>query len=288
MIVRFITKRFIGDYDPNAPKSYAFRYHVDNEEIFFQLIDGSGLPDKPEHMLEADLKRADAFILMYSVTDKCSFDDTNRLKFLITYAKRRKKMCKDLTLKDFILNAPVLLVGNKTDQHGDRMVTMDEGHKRYKDISCESFHEISVRESYEEVCNVFEDVCRYWRIFNKCPKLKRSRSDVQNGGWFVTSPDHGRFYFSNSFRREKRSSQSDNFKKSDECFRSDDNKDMRPSESGQGEPFRSRACTDGTILARPKRCTTPSICITYPMRLNRRMSISLRGSNSSNDWPLDE
>lgn len=45
MIVRFITKRFIGDYDPNAPKSYAFRYNVDNEEIFFQLIDGSGLPD---------------------------------------------------------------------------------------------------------------------------------------------------------------------------------------------------------------------------------------------------
>lgn len=50
-------------------------------------------------MLEADLRRADAFIIMYSVTDKCSFDDTSRLKFLITYAKRRKKMGKDLTLK---------------------------------------------------------------------------------------------------------------------------------------------------------------------------------------------
>lgn len=121
MIVRFITKRFIGDYDPKAPKSYTFRYHVDNEDICYEVMDGSGLPEvnsnlnfpqnhsiqnikiislqEHEHLLEADLRRADAFIILYSVTDKCSFDDTSRLKFLITYAKRRKKMGKDLTLK---------------------------------------------------------------------------------------------------------------------------------------------------------------------------------------------
>lgn len=29
---------------------------------------------------------------MYSVTDKCSFDECNRLKFLINYNKRRKKI----------------------------------------------------------------------------------------------------------------------------------------------------------------------------------------------------
>lgn len=53
--------------------------------------------------------------------------------------------------QDLILDAPVLLVGNKSDQRGDRMVSVDEGHKRHKDIFCESFHEISVRESYDEV-----------------------------------------------------------------------------------------------------------------------------------------
>lgn len=132
-----------------------------------------------------------------------------------------------------------------------------------------------------QVRNVFEDICRYWRVFNKCPKLKRSSSDVQNGGFFVISPDHGRFYFSNSFRREKRCSS--DFKKSDGNFRPEDNKDLKTTDPDQNEPFRSRASTDGTIIARPKRCTPPTICITYPMRTNRRMSISMRGSNSSND-----
>lgn len=59
----------------------------------------SSILKEHEHLLEADLRRADAFIIMYSVTDKCSFDDTSRLKFLITYAKRRKKMGKELTFK---------------------------------------------------------------------------------------------------------------------------------------------------------------------------------------------
>lgn len=103
---------------------------------------------------------------------------------------------------------------------------------------------------------------------------------MQNGGFFVTSPDHSRFYFSNSFRREKRCSQSE-FKKSDECIRRD--KDLKTSESDQNEPFRSRASTDGTIITRPKRCTPPTPSIAIIMRTNRRMSISLRGSNSSND-----
>lgn len=42
--------------------------------------------------LESNIRWADAFILMYSVTDKCSFDECNRLKFLINYNKRRKKI----------------------------------------------------------------------------------------------------------------------------------------------------------------------------------------------------
>lgn len=45
MIVRFITKRFIGDYDPKAGKSYTFRYHVDNEDISYEIMD-AGLPDE--------------------------------------------------------------------------------------------------------------------------------------------------------------------------------------------------------------------------------------------------
>lgn len=44
-----------------------------------------------------------------------------------------------------------MLVGNKKDQAGDRMVSSEEGFKRSRDIGCQTFHEISVRESIDEV-----------------------------------------------------------------------------------------------------------------------------------------
>lgn len=62
-------------------------------------------------------------------------------------------------LKDSLLETPVILVGNKTDQCGDRMVAIEEGQKRFREISCASFHEISCRESVKQVwhsvCNIF-------------------------------------------------------------------------------------------------------------------------------------
>lgn len=54
-------------------------------------------------------------------------------------------------LQEASWEVPVVLVGNKKDQTGDRMVSSEEGIKRSRDIGCHAFHEISVRESIDEV-----------------------------------------------------------------------------------------------------------------------------------------
>lgn len=56
-----------------------------------------------------------------------------------------------LVLKDNNCDMPVMLVANKTDQNGDRMVSLEEGRRRYQEIGCIGFREISVRESIEQV-----------------------------------------------------------------------------------------------------------------------------------------
>lgn len=42
MVVRFITRRFIGEYDPNLEKIYSFNTIVDNECILFEILDAAG------------------------------------------------------------------------------------------------------------------------------------------------------------------------------------------------------------------------------------------------------
>jgi len=56
-----------------------------------------------------------------------------------------------MLFQEAAIDVPVVLVGNKTDQWGDRMVTLEEGQRRSKEIGCVCFHEISVRESIEQV-----------------------------------------------------------------------------------------------------------------------------------------
>lgn len=68
-------------------------------------------------------------------------------------------------LKDHPFDVPVILVGNKVDQQYDRMVTYDEGRKRYQELGCVAFHEISVREDVDQVNQfsylVSKSICQY-------------------------------------------------------------------------------------------------------------------------------
>lgn len=58
-------------------------------------------------------------------------------------------------LQDSAIETPVVMVGNKVDQVGDRMVTTEEGQRRSKEIGCVCFHEISVRESIDQARRIF-------------------------------------------------------------------------------------------------------------------------------------
>ncbi|ALC38817.1 CG5160 [Drosophila busckii] len=292
MVVRFITRRFIGEYDPNLEKIYTCQTTLDNESVQFDILDATGqLQELDGVTLEANIRWADAFILVYSITDKCSFDECSRLKFLINYNKRRRKLGS--ASKDCALDIPVILVGNKTDQTGDRMVNLEEGQRRFRELSCACFHEISVRESVDQVQNVFRDVFRFWRVFTKFPKLKRSTSDVAHAANGILTPDYSgscSFYDATHLGVTRRSflmlgnacqeeSNGDHTESNDDIVTSS----LHSSRSDIDAPFRNRASTDGTLLSRPRRWRypPPGCLLPHTNRVERRMSISTRGSNAS-------
>ncbi|XP_068909621.1 ras-related and estrogen-regulated growth inhibitor isoform X3 [Tenebrio molitor] len=305
MVVRFITKRYIGEYDPTLEKLYTFHTVIDNETVYFDILDTAGQPHESECLaLEANIRWAEAFILMYSVTDKCSFDECYRLKFLINYNKRRRRLG---STKDGIGDVPVVLVGNKIDQIEDRMVSLEEGQRRSKEIGCVCFHEISVRESIEQVSrldglpgltsavqvwSVFRDVCRFWRVQNKNPKMRRSTSEKE-----PTSPDTVRLLCSAavspssllpscrpSVMFSRRWTEGELEEEEEE-----ESKESSASSPSDCAPFRERASTDGHLQQRPWRWRYPPISAANSTgsqefttaRAERRMSISMKGNNAS-------
>jgi len=169
-VVRLLTRRFIGDYDPNMERTYSVNTVMDNDHFTLEVFDSSGhhLEDGTQSDLEDQIRWADAFILMYSVTDKCSFDECCRLKFLIGYNKRRRRHLFGSTFGNVIShdcppNVPVILVANKIDQESDRMVASDDGSKRSRGLDCDHFFEISVREQVDFPKRIVEQLYASWK-----------------------------------------------------------------------------------------------------------------------------
>ncbi|XP_014663068.1 PREDICTED: ras-related and estrogen-regulated growth inhibitor-like [Priapulus caudatus] len=172
--VRFVTKRFIGDYDPTLERVYTTKAEVDDDVIIFEVLDTAGQDmEDISARIEDHIRWADGYVIMYSINDKCSFDECMRLKFLINHIRKRGRKLSHGHANE----CPVILVGNKSDMIGDRMVSFEQGKRRSLELACVNFHEISARESYGEVLLIFEDLYRNWRRVKKEHKVTRANTD---------------------------------------------------------------------------------------------------------------
>ncbi|XP_071792410.1 ras-related and estrogen-regulated growth inhibitor-like [Asterias amurensis] len=142
MTVRFVTRRFIYEYDPTLENIYKHRMFFETEStpVDFEILDTAGQEDK----IEEKLKWADAFIIAYSINDRCSFEEVTRLTFLA--GRCRKSSSHDQA---------ILIVGNKKDLEYDRLVQREEGLELARAMNC-SFVEVSTLESYDDVVGAFE------------------------------------------------------------------------------------------------------------------------------------
>ncbi|KAM4711427.1 ras-related and estrogen-regulated growth inhibitor [Anableps anableps] len=131
LCVRFITKRFIGEYDHKKEVTYRCCRVVDQETVDLEILD---LPCKSSvASVESSIRWADGFLLLYSITQRSSFLEIPRLKTLIDKTKQS-------------LVFPTVLVANKADLEIGRKVTTQEGQRLAKDLGCD-FRELSVAEA---------------------------------------------------------------------------------------------------------------------------------------------
>lgn len=155
--------------------------------------------------VEEKIRWADAYILVYSVTDRLSFNECGRLKFLInSYAKRGRKISMAPSTEGHLSSAQVYLVGNKVDMTNDRMISVTEGRQRSVELGCAGFFEISVREDVDSVMNIFQE------LYVSCRKQKRfrhhhSKSDVHLTSKSAETNSESRTEDDcNSYRRRRR------------------------------------------------------------------------------------
>ncbi|XP_068599699.1 ras-like protein family member 11B [Brachionichthys hirsutus] len=151
LVVRFLTRRFIGDYERNAGNLYSREVKVDSEQVTIQVQDTPGveLTDNsmglPDHVT-CSIQWADAVVLVYSVTDHRSFNLIDQLHQLVVRAAAGGNM------------PPVILLANKADLLHLRRVDSQQGPLLAGTLGC-SFYEVSASEDYSQVHSAFHRLC---------------------------------------------------------------------------------------------------------------------------------
>uniref|UniRef100_A0A8C4T0I7 small monomeric GTPase n=1 Tax=Erpetoichthys calabaricus TaxID=27687 RepID=A0A8C4T0I7_ERPCA len=129
LTVRFLTRRFIGEYgDIGKLLLFVFLLYLVSQD----------------HFDEKRIQWADGFILVYSICDRASFNGVQQHIESI-------KATKDNFGTEKV---PIVIVGNKRDLHHRRVVSSEEGRLLALSTDCD-FYEVSAAETYHGVLLVF-------------------------------------------------------------------------------------------------------------------------------------
>jgi GTPase KRas protein len=124
---------------------------IDDEVALLDVLDTAG-QEEYSAMREQYMRTGEGFLLVYSITDRQSFEE------IMTFQQQILRV-KD---KDYF---PMIVVGNKCDLDGERQVSTQEGQNLARQFGCK-FIETSAK-SRINVDNAFYDIVREIRRYNK-------------------------------------------------------------------------------------------------------------------------
>ncbi|KAH9370496.1 hypothetical protein HPB48_020544 [Haemaphysalis longicornis] len=113
LTIQFFQKLFVTDYDPTIEDSYIQHTEIDGQWCILDVLDTAG-QEEFSAMREQYMRKGDGFLLVYSVTDKQSFDNMPHFHTQILRVKDRDSY-------------PMLLVANKVDLVHLRRVSEEQG-----------------------------------------------------------------------------------------------------------------------------------------------------------------
>ncbi|EFX72579.1 hypothetical protein DAPPUDRAFT_254334 [Daphnia pulex] len=155
LTVKYITRRFINEYDPELEDTYSKPEHVDNQDILVRIMDTC---DKEGKDPERYLKWADGYLVIYSITQ----------------------------------DAPLILIGNKVDLERYRTVSKPEGSSLAHFYNA-AFFETSAAEEFSSVERVFHEaireVIREQERYMPIRSLYFGNEESKSGNSFLTHID---------------------------------------------------------------------------------------------------
>ncbi|KAJ8945027.1 hypothetical protein NQ314_009330 [Rhamnusium bicolor] len=151
---------FVTDYDPTIEDSYTKQCVIDDIPAKLDILDTAG-QEEFSAMREQYMRSGEGFLLVFSVTERSSFDEIYKFHKQILRVKDRDEF-------------PMLMVGNKVDLEHQRVVWEEEAQQLARQLKI-PYIECSAKMRMN-VDNAFYELVRVVRKFqlSERPPLKPS------------------------------------------------------------------------------------------------------------------
>ncbi|CAG4998006.1 unnamed protein product [Parnassius apollo] len=123
LIVRYLTRRYIGEYHSNTDLLYRQTVPINGMPIELEVIDVSG--SNADKFPAEQIQWADACLLVYSVTDRSSFEYATEVLNTLKRTPTNGSPAHGPSTSPSTM--PLALLGNKTDLDHLRQVPTKEG-----------------------------------------------------------------------------------------------------------------------------------------------------------------
>jgi len=162
LVIQFLNNHFVDCYDPTIEDSYLKQVVIDKQIVLMDILDCAG-QEEYSAMRENYMRTGDAFMIVYSVTSRVSFENV------------KKYVCQILRLKQTGTVPIIIIVGNKTDLVQQREVSCSEGKELAKSLGC-GFLETSAR-TRMNVDEAFFELVREIRQANR--RFLKAQEDAE-------------------------------------------------------------------------------------------------------------
>ncbi|KAJ7989773.1 hypothetical protein DPEC_G00307990 [Dallia pectoralis] len=161
LIRRFLQDKFESKHQYTVEELHSREYDIGGAKVTIHIMDTSGSYSFPA-MRKLCIQNGDAFALVYAV------DDHDSLKAVKTLRDEILELKKDKF-------TPIVVVGNKTDKHGERTVSSQDVFSTVKRDWNNSFLETSAKEN-DNVLEVFKELLQQVNLpIRLSPALRRRR-----------------------------------------------------------------------------------------------------------------
>lgn len=146
LTIRLTQSEFANEYDPTIEDSYKYYCEIEGVKTSLDILDTAG-QEEYSSMRDMYMKTGEGFMLVFSLTDRASFEEIASFYNQIMRVKGES-----------VPFVPMLMVGNKSDLVDERQISQEEGIALAQKFNC-AYIETSAKTD-ENVTNAFHNVVK--------------------------------------------------------------------------------------------------------------------------------